>query len=319
MKDAPLLGFVIAALAAIPFAAYIFPRKLSRLPVLEYQCWLGLAVAPLGVLFAFLFGAGLDISHPMVFFALICGPVWTAGSICYSKAVDHIGVARSTPVKNLAPMFAAIYGIALFGEYTLSDPQSLLMALGGVGFMISAASVLGKAGANENERAIAYDNRLSEVEKRALMTRGWIYSALTAFFYGLYAIPVKHALRNDMDAVTICAWLGIGVLASSSVALLLVRRQIWPKWPGFREFRLGQIAGSIWIVAQTMGTVAMLYVPMAVSWPVTNLSTLIAIAWGVWIFKEVHIEKHKREVVVSILLYLVGLVLLALAAPKGHV
>jgi hypothetical protein len=39
----------------------------------------------------------------------------------------------------------------------------------------------------------------------------------------------------------------------------------------------------------------------------------------VWVFKEVQIEKHKREVVVSILLYVVGLVLLALAAPRGHV
>lgn len=319
MKDAPLLGFTVAAIAAIPFAAYIFPRKLSRLPVLEYQCWLSLAVAPIGVLFAYLFGGGLDISHPMVGFAFICGPIWTLGSICYSKAVDHIGVARSTPVKNLAPMFAAIYGIAIFGEYTINDPISLAMTIGGVGFMISAASVLGKAGANENERALAYDHRLSDMQRKALMTKGWIYSALTAFFYGLYAIPVKHALRNDMEAATICAWLGVGVLVSSSFALLMVKKRIWPAWPGWREFRLGQIAGGIWITAQTLGTVAMQYVPMAISWPVTNLSTLIAIAWGVWVFHEVRIERHLREVVGAIFLYSIGLVLLALAAPKGQV
>lgn len=310
---------MLAVVAAFPFAAYIFPRKLSRLPVLEYQCWLGLAVAPIGVLFAFVFGGGLNPFHPAVWEALICGPIWTLGSICYSLAVDHIGVARSTPVKNLAPMFSTIYGITIFHEYTLGDPVSLFITIAGVALMILAASLLGKAGAHENERAFAYDKRLSDLQRKRAMMLGWVYSGLTAFFYGLYSIPLKSALRQEMDPVTACAWLGIGVLVSSSLVLLVVNRRLWPRWPGGYEFKLGQTAGAIWITAQTVGTVAMVHVAMSVSWPVTNLSTLIAIAWGVWVFKEVQLEKHSREVVVSVLLYSAGLGLLAVAAPHGRV
>jgi hypothetical protein len=63
----------------------------------------------------------------------------------------------------------------------------------------------------------------------------------------------------------------------------------------------------------------MVFIPMAISWPVTNISTLLAIGWGVWVFKEVQLEKHKKEVIWSLILYTVGLVLLAIAAPKGNV
>lgn len=122
-----------------------------------------------------------------------------------------------------------------------------------------------------------------------------------------------------MDLVSACARLGIGVLVSSALVLIIANRRLWPKWPGTREFNLGQTAGVLWITAQTIGTVAMTHVAMSVSWPVTNLSTLIAIEWGVWVSKEVHIEKHLREVVVSIVLYSAGLGLLAVAAPHGRV
>ena len=63
----------------------------------------------------------------------------------------------------------------------------------------------------------------------------------------------------------------------------------------------------------------MIYIPMSISWPVSNLSTLVAVAWGVWIFKEVRIEKHLREVLIGLALYFAGLLLLAFAAPAGHV
>lgn len=95
MKEAPLLGFTLAIVSAIPFAAYIFSRKLSRLPVLEYQCWLGLAVAPVGVVFAFVFGKGLNPEHPAVWAALICGPIWTLGSIClFARRRSHRSRAK---------------------------------------------------------------------------------------------------------------------------------------------------------------------------------------------------------------------------------
>jgi drug/metabolite transporter (DMT)-like permease len=322
LTDGAAFGFALAVIGSIPFAAYILPRKLSTLRVLNYQFWISVAIAPVGIAFAFIFGTGMNAAAPGVLASLVCGPIWAAGSICYSKAVDHIGVARSTPVKNFAPMFAAIYGIAIFHEYTIADPPSLGMTLAGVALMMLAAIVLGRAGAPERESAHAFDATRTAEERSAAMRAGWLYSFGSAFFFGLYAWPLKSALKSGMNPATSCAWLAIGVFAASSALIVwqsIARPHVENFLPNRRNLFLALLAGTIWITGQTIGTFAMTHVPMSISWPVTNLSTLIAMAWGVWIFKEVQIERHKREVAAAFVLYAAGIALLALAAPKGHV
>ncbi len=319
MNENQLLGFWLAVIASIPFAAYILPRKLSRLPVLEYQCWLGASVAPFMLILAFLFGENLSGSFNAIALAFLCGPLWAFGSICYAQAVDHIGVARSTPIKNLAPMWASIYGILLFREYSLTNPLSLFLAVAGTVLMIVAAQVLGKASAPKSERAFAYDVNRSDAERAAAYKKGWVFSFATAAFYGAYSVPLKLSLRDGLSALSACAWLGIGVFVTSVFCYWISQRKMFPKLQEYRELKLTAIAGVIWSTAQICGTLAMLHVAMSISWPVSNLSTLIAIGWGVWIFKEVRIEEHKKEVWISMLVYCFGLVVLALAAGDGRV
>ena len=319
MNDSQLFGFWLAVAASVPFAAYILPRKLSRLPVLEYQCWLGLAVAPIMIIATIIAHEGMFVSVPAVLLAVSCGPLWAFGSIFYAQAVDHIGVARSTPIKNLAPMWASIYGILLFREYTMAEPTPLIAAIGGTIMMILAAQLLGKAGAPSTERAFAYDINRSATERKNAYRKGWLYSFFTAAFYGAYSVPLKMSLKGGMGAIAACAWLGIGVLITSTFAYQIVSKSLWPKRPENRELKLALGAGAIWTTAQVLGTIAMLHVAMSVSWPISNLSTLIAIGWGVWVFKEVRLADHKREVWTSLIVYSIGLGLLALAAREGHV
>ena len=146
-----------------------------------------------------------------------------------------------------------------------------------------------------------------------------IYSLSAAFFYGAYSVPLKWLFKHDVNVYTACAWLGIGVLASTVVAYAIKTKRLLPTWPGRREALLGATGGGIWTSGQVVGALAMLFIPMSISWPVSNLGTLVAIGWGVLIFNEVHIEKHKLEFAASLVIYVVGLVLLALAAPAGRV
>ncbi len=312
------IGFLIALVSSAAFAAYIFPRKLSRLSVWAYQFYLSLAVAPLCVAVALAVDRTIVGRSDLVLLSFSCGIIWTLGSLSYSTAVDYIGVARSTPIKNMAPFFASIYGILIFHEYSLSDPISLGLAIGGVVLMTVAAIVLGRASAPESERALAFQNGSAPEARRRAFQIGVLASFGAAFFYGAYAIPLKVVLREGMTAYQAVAWLGIGVLVSSFLLFWIKERRLSPKAEG-RQIRLSLVAGAIWMSGQTLGTVAMVFVPMSISWPVSNLSTLIAIAWGVWIYKEVHLERHLREVGVSLVSYAAGLVMLALAAPAGHV
>ncbi|MCH8275644.1 MAG: hypothetical protein IH851_12745 [Armatimonadetes bacterium] len=319
MSDAHALGFFLAIIGSLSFGTYILPRKLSTLSVIEYQYWVALAIAPLCVLTALLFRAPLAVPTDLMLYALLCGPIWTLGSLSYSSAVDRIGVARSTPVKNMAPVFAAFYGIFLFNEYTLLEPIPLAMALGGVFLMVGAAYFIGNVGAPEHETAVAFDRKRTAALRSKALRFGWFFSLSAAFFYGLYAIPLKHVLQNEMNPYSACAWLGVGVFISSAATYAVLNKRLIPPLPNRRQFLLAQSAGAIWTTGQITGTVAMIHIAMSISWPVTNLSTLFAVAWGVWVFREVQLDRHLKEVVFGLLLYAAGLVLLAFAAPSGHV
>lgn len=319
MTSSAHVGFILALLSAVSFAAYILPRKKSRLNIWEYQFWLGF-----GVLIGML-GTALVLRKPLFaslyanLLGFICGPIWALGSLSYSQAVDHIGVARSTPIKNLAPLFAAVYGILLFHEYTITEPKGLILALSGVAWMMVATWTLGNASAPEHETAYAYDLNRPDHERRRAFYLGGIYSLSAAFFYGLYSIPLKQALKTGADPFVVCAWMGLGVWVSSMVFWGIIHRRLLPNKPPQQELTLAGTAGLIWSSAQILGTIAMLYTPMSISWSVSNLSTLLAVGWGIWVFKEVRLDKHKWETGFSLASYTVGLVLLALAAPAGHV
>jgi len=295
---------------------------------LEYQLWLSLAIVPSFFIAVWVFGGSFIGRGDLAFWSFVCGLLWAMGSIFYSLAVDHLGVARSTPIKNLAPMFASIYGIVIFGEYTIREPRGLVMDISGVSFMVIAAVILSRAGALEHERAFAYDASKTEIERRKAFLWGWVFSFLTAVMYGSYSIPLKHVLRQGFSPFSACAYLGLGVLAFSAILYIIRNLYIIRKatggigcfsFPNKRELGLTTCAGMIWSSGQLLGTIAMLHVPMSVSWPVSNLSTLVAIVWGVWVFREVHLEKHRGEVAASVGFYTLGLVLLALAAPRGKV
>lgn len=318
MTDAGL-GFSLAVLCSLSFGAYILPRKLSKLSVLDYQFWVAVAIAPAMLTVNLVAGSPLFISPLAVWIAISCGVLWTFGSMSYSAAVDYIGVTRSTPVKNLAPAFAAFYGIAVFHEYVASQPRELFLTIGGVVLMILAAFLIGRAGAHDYERAHAFDKSSTKEEKKRSFAKGVLYSMGAAFFYGAYSVPLKWLFQHDIGAFTACAWLGIGVLLSTVVVFAIKRKKLFPSFPGTREFGLAISAGGIWTSGQIVGALAMLYIPMSISWPVSNLGTLVAMAWGVFIFKEVHLEKHRYAVVASVVTYIVGLTFLAWAAPAGRV
>lgn len=313
------VGFVLAILGSLSFGAYILPRKLSRLSVIEYQYWLSWIIATICLVVALIAGSPLLIRGDLLWLSFACGPIWTLGSLSYSAAVDNLGVARSTPVKNLAPVFAAFYGIVVFKEYTLQEPVALTMAITGVALMGAAAFLIGRVTATKHEKAFAFDVSRMAQERKASFVRGMLYSLSAAIFYGAYSIPLKVVFGAKVTPYTACAWLGLGVLASSLLVYVFASGRLFPRFPGWREVKIAQTAGAIWSAGQILGAAAMIYIPMSISWPVSNLSTLVAVAWGVWIFKEVQMEKHLKEVVFGLALYFVGLALLAFAAPAGHV
>lgn len=320
MSSNSTVGIALAAVSSLPFAAYIMPRKLCKLRVVEYQFWLGLAVVPVCLLAVLFAGAPFGGSRDALLYSFVCGPIWVLGSLSYSSAVDRIGVARSTPVKNFAPAFASLYGIVLFGEYTIRDLRSLGFAVGGLLLMTAAAWILGRASAPEHETATAFSPNLSESERRKALMWGFLFSLSAAFFYGLYAAPLKVSVaREGLDPFTACLYLGLGVLAAGIVVYWVRERRLYPPTPSRRDFMLSQMAGALWTPAQILGTLAMVHVAMSISWPTSNLSTLIAIAWGVFVFKEVHLEKHKGELVLSVLCYAAGVTMLVFAAPHGRV
>lgn len=308
-----MLGVITACLAAFFFGVYILPRKRSGLDPVTYQLWTSLFI-PTVIVIVMLFARQTPPDQPWEIATLFgCGFLWSIGATAYSVAVDDVGVTRSTPVKNLGPVLTTIYGIVVFREFSLGDPVFLSAAVGGSVLMAVAAVIVGRTTAPAKERARAFLESLSPEDRHRYSVRGYWMALLAAFCFSTYTVPLKMVINAGNTSLESLVWMALGVVPASWLAYFVRNRRLWPRYPGHSEmFRAGQ-TGVYWAAAGILGAAAMTMIPMSVSWPITNISSLVAMAFGIWFFKEVRVSEHRRDIALGLLGTAAGIGLLAFA------
>jgi glucose uptake protein GlcU len=239
-----------------------------------------------------------------VWLAFSAGAMWVVGAIAYSVAVDLLGITRSTPVKNLGPLMSTLFGIVLFAEFSIDDPTRLALAVFGSVGMALAAVLIG--------RCAAPDDDLRQIS-RAQLVRGFALALLAGLLFGAYTVPVKIVQNAGHSSFSVLFLMGLSIPVAALVLYAVRMRRILPPVPSRKEFWRCQGAGAAWVGGGGAGILAMDLIPMSVVWPITNLSALVTVAFGVWLFREVHLERHRSKLFWGCGIYTVGVVLLGLA------
>jgi len=296
-----LLGFLLASLSAVLFGLYMVPRKLTRL----WDCEFVLSMA-IGVQLATVLVWGMmramapppdapSLSH---LYAFLCGPLWAMGILSYTFSITHMGLALSTPIKNTTAVIGTLIGIVFFAEWTTTAPIPCLI---GSALIVVCAIVLGMAGDTSGNRS-------------QVTPAGVAWAIAAAIFFASYTIPMKLATGLNLDVHTLMLWMASGILITQIALFRWLRRPLttWLRYP-FRDHFMAALAGWLWyggILAMIGGIER---IGLAVTWPISNLNTIVTVLIGIVAFHEVDTGQHRNKIAAGLFIGAIGVILLGLS------
>ncbi|MEI6502212.1 MAG: GRP family sugar transporter [Armatimonadota bacterium] len=295
-----LTGFGFASVALILFGLYMVPRKLTRLRDLPFVLSMCLGVV-VSTTLASLLRHGVPLLRVDGYaggLAFACGPVWYLGVLFYTISVTRMGLTLATPIKNTTAVLGNLIGLIYFAEWRETHAVPALI---GSLLVVVSAWIISRTSENH--------------EQRSTLSAAGIAAALTAaVFFASYTIPFRLAQRAGLDTVTLVAYMGLGTLAGAVVAFALLDRN-WRAWLATppREHGYAALCGALWVAAVIAMAEAIRHVGLAITWPFTNLNTIVTIACGILFFHEIDVRKFGKVLVVGLAVGVLGIVLLGVA------
>jgi len=295
-----LLGFGLATLALIFFGLYMVPRKLTGLRDLPFAWSMSWGIVLTSSLASYFWhGTPLPISEgKIVLYSLICGPLWYAGVLFYSISVTKMGLVLATPIKNTTAILGTLIGLVAFAEWRETRPVPALM---GAVLVVLSAMLISQTGENDCRRS-------------CINMKGVLAAIAAAIFFASYTWPFKMAQQAGADAATLLAYMSWGILPSAALGFALLDRDWggWQKRP-WREHLWAALCGVLWAVATLSMAGAIRRIGLAITWPFTNLNTIVTVCCGIVFFHEINIRKFWRLMLWGIAAGVGGVVLLGIA------
>mgnify|MGYP005836011453 CR=1 FL=1 len=295
-----LTGFGLATLALVLFGLYMVPRKLTRLRDIPFSLTmcLGVVVSTLGANLLW-HGQLLGPAEPrLAWLGFICGPVWYGGVLAYAISVTQMGLSIATPTKNTTAVLGTLIGLVYFAEWRETRPAP---ALAGAVLVVLCAVLLGRTGERNGQRSF-------------VTPLGVVAAIAAAVLFAAYTIPFKLAQVGGLDTVALVAYMGVGTLVGALVCFAVVDRR-WGEWLRARpvDHAYAALCGLLWVLAVMFMAEAIRRIGLAITWPFTNLNTVVTVACGVLLFHEIDVRRFGRVIALGLLAGVLGVVLLGAA------
>jgi glucose uptake protein GlcU len=295
-----LIGYGLATLALVFFGLYMVPRKLTGLRDLPFVLSMSVGIVLTNtvaslLLFRTPLRDGGQAGHG---YALLCGPLWYAGVLFYSISVSRMGLTLSTPIKNTTAVLGAVIGLVVFAEWRETKP---IEALIGAILVVVSAIIISRTGENDC--------------RRSCVTPTGIVAAIgAAIMFASYTIPFKLAQGAGVDTVTLIGYMGWGILPTAALAFAALDRD-WRGWwhRAPREHLYAGLCGALWVVASIAMGEAIRRIGLAITWPFTNLNTIVTVACGIVFFHEINARKFWKVLLAGLVVGVLGVALLGLA------
>lgn len=296
-----LAGFGLATLALILFGLYMVPRKLTRLRDIQFSLSMCLGVVlTTAIMSLWRHGQLVPTGDPHgLWLAFACGPIWYGGVLFYAMSVTQMGLSLSTPIKNTTAVLGTLVGLVYFGEWRETH---WLPCLAGALLVVLCAVILGRASdSNSSHRS-------------SVNPRGILAALGAAVCFAAYTAPFKLAQRAGLDTVTLVAYMGLGTLAGALVCFALIDRR-WALWwrSGRRDHAMAMLCGLLWVLAVMLMAEAIKRIGLAITWPYTNLNTLVTVACGILLFHEISVRRFGKTIALGLATGIVGIALLGLS------
>lgn len=285
------------------YGLYMVPRRTSAVSHRTYTLWMAIGILA-GTAVIGLADRGVPrVRAESYVMVLVSGIIWGTGTSAYTRAVQTIGLSRSTPVKNLSAVFGALLGLVVFREFSLSGAHStVLVLLGSVAVVVSAWML---------SSVEAPEGGTGRLGARRLLV-GAALSLWAAIAYSLYTVPMKLMYQQGMSPSGFLFCMGHGCFLGMALPVLLARRGPGAKKTVWRDRGLAVLSGLMWAVGSMCANVAVKIIGVAVTWPLTK-TTLVAALYGAFVLREVDLARRRGRFWTGVALSVAGVVALAIA------
>ena len=291
-------GLGLAFLSAFLFGFYMVPRKPCRLKDGAFMMSMVLGAAFGAVVGSTTFHIPLRLDWQDALLCLACGPFWVVAVMFYTASVGRVGLAVSTPIKNTTAVLGTLAGIFIFGEWRTTAPLPCIL-----GSILVVLCAVFAAAAAEGQRW-----------KTRSLGMGALWAVLAAFFFALYAIPFKVALGRGVPSSTVVVWMTLGAFLSVAGWFLFQRDGLahW-KEGRTRDHLYAALAGVLWVAGVFSMGAAIRRIGLAVTWPISNLNTVVTVLAGIILFREIDLRRHGVKIASALAAAAAGGILLGLS------
>jgi glucose uptake protein len=253
-----------------------------------------------------------------IFSAALGGAVWNLGNLLLVAAIAVAGMSVAFPIGGgLAWVLGILvnYILILLDKGAPEDDPKILFS--GVGVIVIAIIIT----------MIAYRRLASKTEKPTL--KGILLSVfaglLIAFFYGLVVNSLDNQFvsggNGTLTPFTAVFFFAIGIFVSTIIINPIFMRypvqaapvKMKEYWKGrFKTHLTGVLGGFIWMVGMVMSFMAVGSASPAISYGLSNAAPVVAILWGVLVWKEFKGAPKGTNKLLAIMFicYIIGLVLI---------
>lgn len=299
-----LQGFVFALTAMTLYGLYMVPRKKSRASHSSFSAWMGAGILVSAVALGAVSEGVPSVTATQYFIILCSGIVWGTGTSGYCRAVQLIGLSRSTPIKNLSAMFGTLLGVLVLKEFSLTEWAPLVLVLAGSTSVVLSTNLLSRA-------ELPIDGPAAKPDRRTVYI-GFAWAFWAAVAFSIYTVPLKIMYSQGISPSGFLFVMGQGGFLGMLAPLMLGSKNVQAGGVEMRDRLLALLSGLMWSLGALCANIAVKHIGVAVTWPLTK-TTLVAAAFGALVLREVDMKRHRTDLVLGVTLSVLGVALLAFA------
>lgn len=277
------LGFLASLIAALAWGSYAVPFKKSKSENLtQFQALIGVGILISGLIFSLILGYTLSLN----IYGLISGVLWASANVIMLPAIINLGISKAVPIiSSLVIISTFLWGVLVFNEI----PSGMLMGFLGIGLIVVGV-ILVSSTANTQSKSIK---------------KGLILAILSGLIFGSQLAPLKIGnLTTKEFFFPVC--LGIFVTA---ILIALIKKVKFSN----EAIKESLLCGVLWNIGNLLSVISISIIGLSKAMPISQSSSLVAVLWGLFYFKEITAKKKMLQVLIGAIILMIGIVILGSA------
>jgi glucose uptake protein GlcU len=292
----PMLGIIFAAISSVFFGLYIIPRKLSKLPAIQFSTLMALGFSvgsALLYLLVMFFQKNETLKDADLWYAVFAGILWATALVLLVKSIDVIGLARSNQWKNLQGPIGVILALVVLNEYI---SVNVYFATGS-GLAIFASALLFSI---RSEDSVKVDRM------------GILLAVMSGVLFGTVSLINKYVTDNAGIYSQQVVW-SLSILGSLLAYQSLTGKFTKKLLKVNKEVAIGVGSGLLYLGASVFMLLAFSQIEASIAFTIIQMNFLVVILLGIFAFKEFRFKGNEFRILSGLMFAILGIILLSLA------